>query len=621
MLTQRQRTLLEYLLRQHHPTRCEDLAIAFKLSTKTIRLELKTIAQLAQQAQCTLSITSKVGVFIQNKHHAGWQHILAEVCFIDQNQRVLHLLLKALTQNIVAVQESAYQLGVSRQTLTRDLRVLRNTFHLTHEDLIQTTHGFKLNLAEAALRERCLGNWGSLLPSRSVYAYMLQYFNQYTTTIEKWCDALAIDLDIEFETTSRQHIIAMMTLLALRSQLHPCVTTPFKPNSIWFQRPPNLDDDACARIESLISSSRLSKGQFSIRNDVDDLAHELLIALCHSVHIELHESDPHIQSLLMHLKATCLRVKQQAWIENPLLEDVHVSFSLIYDVTQQCLQSFERKHNLSFNDHEVSYIVMHLGVLVHAAGVIDTNLKIAVVCPHGSATSRVLMNRIQSILPNHHLYGPYSVSEFEAMCSHVAFDKVITTVKLGLGDEIIVNPMLSLDDQDRIQRLVWNTTYQKQCSRILNTYRVVKQEHLSLSMLVKPTHIAFESSSVTWKTAIHLAAAPLLAEGRIKPSYVEKMIWAVDHLGPYMVILPAVAFVHAAPDDGVIRNGISCLRLKEPLRFGEKKSVEVKVIFVIASLAKEDMGLIKLIRILENDDNLHTLLHSPSIDTILAMKG
>ena len=260
-------------------------------------------------------------------------------------------------------------------------------------------------------------------------------------------------------------------------------------------------------------------------------------------------------------------------------------------------------------------------MLVHAAGVIDANLKVAIVCPHGSATSKVLMNRIQSILPNHHLFGPYSISEFEAMRSHTVFDKVITTLSLGLEDEIVVNPMLSLDDQDRIERLIWNATYQKQCSRVLDTYRVTQQEHLTLSMLIKPHQLILEHSVTSWKQAIHMASQPLLSEGRIKSSYVEKMIWAVDHLGPYMVILPSIAFVHAAPDDGVMRNGISCLRLKEPLLFGEKKSVDVRVIIVIASLAKEDMGLIKLIRILEHEDNMQTLFHSNSIDTILAMKG
>lgn len=621
MLTQRQHDILEYCLQQHHPVRVDDLAVAFKVSSKTIRLELKLIQHIAKEVGCHLSIKPSLGIIVQHKNDRRWTQLLSQINYVDQTHRLSFLMLRALTQTSVSVQKSAGELSVSRQTLTRDLKLMRSHFNLEQNDLTQTTHGFKLTINEGSLREKVTTLWSATLPTHIVHQFLQQFYPDELALMTSWCETFQQQHELEFEANSKHYILMVMTLLAIRSSLHPMVHSSASHCFSNSNRPALLDDDACMRCEALLSAARLVRGQLTMRQELDDIAHELLVDLCQSVHITYHEDDPHILSLLMHLKATCQRLKHHSFIENPLIEDVHVSFSLIYDVTQQCLMNFEKKHHLSFNDHEISYIVMHLGVLVHAAGVIDANLKVAIVCPHGSATSKVLMNRIQSILPNHHLFGPYSISEFEAMRSHTVFDKVITTLSLGLEDEIVVNPMLSLDDQDRIERLIWNATYQKQCSRVLDTYRVTQQEHLTLSMLIKPHQLILEHSVTSWKQAIHMASQPLLSEGRIKSSYVEKMIWAVDHLGPYMVILPSIAFVHAAPDDGVMRNGISCLRLKEPLLFGEKKSVDVRVIIVIASLAKEDMGLIKLIRILEHEDNMQTLFHSNSIDTILAMKG
>ena len=114
-----------------------------------------------------------------------------------------------------------------------------------------------------------------------------------------------------------------------------------------------------------------------------------------------------------------------------------------------------------------------------------------------------------------------------------------------------------------------------------------------MQQLIKQKHVQLSDRFDDWQKAIEFAAKPLLDDGVIQQRYITKMIWAVESLGPYMVILPKIAFVHAGNEDGVIRNGISCLRLAQPLSFGTQKATEVQVIFVIASKAKEDMGLLK----------------------------
>jgi mannitol operon transcriptional antiterminator len=620
MLTQRQSDILSYLLHQHQPSRVDDLARLFKVSNKTMRLEIQVITNLAAPLKCFVIKKPSVGILLQDKHLEGWQKLLGSVSYVNQSTRQHILFLKALTQQRISVQECATQLQVSRQTLTRDLKQLKITYKLNEAEFSQTTHGFKLFGSESTLRDKLTQSWFMFLPASLTYDFLVENYGITVNLMKDWLKQFQLDHEIEFETNSQQLLLNSLVILSLRSKLSSTTSTLPYP-LLESSKPPDCDDDACQRIEMLMTSSRLSKGTFESRKDHDDLAYELLAELCKTLNITLDDHDPQIQSLLMHLKATCQRLKHQSWIENPMLEDVRVSFSLIYDLAQQCLMNFESKHQLSFNDHEISYIVMHLGVLIQSSGVVEAHLKVAIVCPHGTATSRLLLNRIQNILPHHQLYGPYSISEFNDMRSHTVFDVIITTVSLGLVGEIVVNPILSLSDQERIEKIIWNETYQKQCERILHTYRVNQQEHLELGMLVQSHHIQLIDASISWRQAIHKAAEPLLNDGRIKTSYIEKMIWAVDHLGPYMVILPNIAFVHAAPDDGVIKNGISCLRLKDSISFGDKKSVDVKVIFVIASKAKEDMGLVKLIRLCEHEHNMHTLLHSNSIHDILSMKG
>ena len=610
MITQRQSRLVQYLLNSPHPLSVETLALHFKVSTKTIRNELKTINHEGERFNLNIISKPSLGIYILDKQNAFWGKLTQELNYINPKSRQYLVFLIALTHSKVSVQTCADRLFVSRQTLTRDINRCKQTFNLTSDLFKQTTHGFMMYAHEMDLRHQLIHSWLPLLPLDLSIAYLSQSFPQHYRASQQWLVDFQKESEIQLEPTSLTIVLVITTLLMIRCSLN----VPLSENLM-------LDDDAKQRLDVMIQSSRLSMGSMQVHRHQDELATLLLHSLCDALHINVDEDDIHIQSLLMHLKATLQRIRHQSYIENPMIEDVRVSLSLVYDVTQQCLLQFEKEHQLSFNDHEISYIVMHCGVLIQSLGTIDSQLKIAIVCPHGSATSQLLMSRLQHILPHHNLHGPYSLSEFEALRTHTIFDTVITTVTLGIKNEIVVHPLLNLIDQDRIEKNIWNATYQKQCERILQTYHLNQHEHLTMGMMLKPQHFQFSNTDLSWRQAIHRAAQPLLEEGRIKPSYIEKMIWAVDHLGPYMVILPLIAFVHAAPDDGVIHNGISCLRLHETLGFGDKKSVEVKVIFVIASKAKEDMGLVKLIHLCEQEHNMNTLLYSNSVQDIFAMKG
>ncbi|PKM63819.1 MAG: hypothetical protein CVU96_06010, partial [Firmicutes bacterium HGW-Firmicutes-20] len=184
-----------------------------------------------------------------------------------------------------------------------------------------------------------------------------------------------------------------------------------------------------------------------------------------------------------------------------------------------------------------------------------------------------------------------------------------------------VSPLLSVRDIELIERKLWNLLYQKQCDLLIKNFKVSHQQTIYMHQLLKERHIQITKPFDHWQKAIECAAKPLLEDGVILPQYTTKMIWAVESLGPYMVILPKVAFVHAGTQDGVIKNGISCLRMSSPISFGNQKATEVQVIFVIASKAKEDMGLLKLVRIIENNDNYESLLTTNDVKAILALEG
>ncbi|KMY50236.1 PTS sugar transporter subunit IIA [Peribacillus loiseleuriae] len=112
-----------------------------------------------------------------------------------------------------------------------------------------------------------------------------------------------------------------------------------------------------------------------------------------------------------------------------------------------------------------------------------------------------------------------------------------------------------------------------------------------LSQYLK-NNVHFLNSAPTWEEAIKLAAEPLLNKGNITEKYVQDMIQNVNVNGPYIVIVPGIAMPHAQNHDGgVLKTGISFLKLKEPVFFPEEK--DVNILFVLA--AEDATGHLELI--------------------------
>ncbi len=85
----------------------------------------------------------------------------------------------------------------------------------------------------------------------------------------------------------------------------------------------------------------------------------------------------------------------------------------------------------------------------------------------------------------------------------------------------------------------------------------------------------------TWREAIKIAAVPLVEDMSITHEYIISMIENVEKNGSYIVIAPGVAIPHSRPEHGVLKTGLSLLKLKKGVMFPEEK--EVKIIFVLAA--------------------------------------
>jgi len=73
----------------------------------------------------------------------------------------------------------------------------------------------------------------------------------------------------------------------------------------------------------------------------------------------------------------------------------------------------------------------------------------------------------------------------------------------------------------------------------------------------------------------------------VSENYIKSMIENIEQRGPYVVITPGVALVHAAPEMGVEKVGISLITLKKPVNFNHSQNDPVEIVVAFASPDKE----------------------------------
>lgn len=110
----------------------------------------------------------------------------------------------------------------------------------------------------------------------------------------------------------------------------------------------------------------------------------------------------------------------------------------------------------------------------------------------------------------------------------------------------------------------------------------------------------------SWEEAIKIASRPLLEKGYIEPRYIDTMISKVNELGFYIVLSEDVAMPHSRPEDGVLKMGMSLLKLDTPAKFGNNN---IQIIITLAAKDNESHidALTNLVELLNEDEKIEKI--------------
>lgn len=122
-----------------------------------------------------------------------------------------------------------------------------------------------------------------------------------------------------------------------------------------------------------------------------------------------------------------------------------------------------------------------------------------------------------------------------------------------------------------------------------------------------------------WRDAIGKAGGLLEKNNSIQKEYTNSMIKAVEDLGPYMVIMPGIAFAHARPDASVLEDALSMITLDTPIKFGHSGNDPVEIVFAIGAKSSENHVefIESLANFLDSTENLEIIKNCKDKEELL----
>lgn len=106
---------------------------------------------------------------------------------------------------------------------------------------------------------------------------------------------------------------------------------------------------------------------------------------------------------------------------------------------------------------------------------------------------------------------------------------------------------------------------------------------LHLTDLLMSETIKLIRAADNWKAVVDAAGKMLLDQGFIDTKYIDAMKDVVMENGPYIVIAPGIALLHADSQEHVNEVCLGLVKLEHPIRFGHPEYDPVDLAFVLGA--------------------------------------
>ncbi|MEH7426750.1 BglG family transcription antiterminator [Priestia megaterium] len=666
LLDKRSTAVLQVLLQAATFISVQELMKQFQVSRRTIYYDIEKINDwLCQQELEFVQYTYGKGFFLndQAKDQVAKQfsHVMPSAYLSVEDRQIYVALMCILRGGKIGTQQLMDETEVSRNTVLQDIKDLKNKWAKKGISLTYSyKDGYEVKGSESDIRNLLYIHITELLSQHQeeLLKRVMKADYEYSL-IYNWLVECEDKLEMAFTDKMLTQLAYMLTcciqriggkryvdaLITRKEELEK--TRQYKAlqeieSVLGFDFPPHEKHYlATVLLSAKVNVVNQADSDDWMRTIVKEMVSRFQAYAC----VVFEDRNRLEQNLYIHLKTAYYRLLYNIHLPNPMLSAIQTKYQDIVELTKKALLPLENSLQTRINEDEISYFALHFGGWMKKQEGRQKQKRIVIVCANGIGTSRMLQYQLEQLLTDAELIGPMTVRDYEQFKE--TYDLVITTTPLKKRMNVmLVNPILTDDEKQRLIDLVepassqlttqaimgiikQHANIQDEPALLANLKLVIQQSKKMVREDKKPMlhevlqepFLQLTDSADDWKSAVRLAAKPLLNYEYIEPSYVEAMIKSVEQLGPYIVIAPKVALPHARPEQGVNRVGMSMLRLKEPVYFSTEKQHGAQLIIVLAATDNEThlKALSQLSMMLSENDNIDKLIAMNTKQEMLAL--
>jgi len=666
LLDKRSTAVLQVLLQAATFISVQELMKQFQVSRRTIYYDIEKINDwLCQQELEFVQYTYGKGFFLndQAKDQVAKQisHVMPSAYLSVEDRQIYVALMCILRGGKIGTQQLMDETEVSRNTVLQDIKDLKNKWAKKGISLTYSyKDGYEVKGSESDIRNLLYIHITELLSQHQeeLLKRVMKADYEYSL-IYNWLVECEDKLGMAFTDKMLTQLAYMLTcciqriggkryvdaLITRKEELEK--TRQYKAlqeieSVLGFDFPPHEKHYlATVLLSAKVNVVNQADSDDWMRSIVKEMVSRFQAYAC----VVFEDRNRLEQNLYIHLKTAYYRLLYNIHLPNPMLSAIQTKYQDIVELTKKALLPLENSLQTRINEDEISYFALHFGGWMKKQEGRQKQKRIVIVCANGIGTSRMLQYQLEQLLTDAELIGPMTVRDYEQFKE--TYDLVITTTPLKKRmNVLLVNPILTDDEKQRLIDLVepassqlttqaimgiikQHANIQDEPALLANLKLVIQQSKKMVREDKKPMlhevlqepFLQLTDSADDWKSAVRLAAKPLLNYEYIEPSYVEAMIKSVEQLGPYIVIAPKVALPHARPEQGVNRVGMSMLRLKEPVYFSTEKQHGAQLIIVLAATDNEThlKALSQLSMMLSENDNIDKLIAMNTKQEMLAL--
>ncbi|MEK8127249.1 BglG family transcription antiterminator [Paenibacillus filicis] len=492
IVSNRQRRILEALLKRQGEITAGEIAEEQQISTRTVHREMQELEPLLAENRLSLIRKSGIGISIQGHEEdvARFRSLLSgsiSVTF-SAGERKAMILCRLLTEaEPVKLYALAHALNAAIPTVTRDLDELEPLLRKQELELIRR-RGYGVELAGdepakrsliASMAQHYLDEsdlFGALSESSSsgpVTRELLRLVGKdHVLAIEQLLWQMEEDWPNRLSETLYTRLLLQLSVAVTRMREQHWVHSPpeedaeaeasaYSPKLRRFAETFGLDwpeaekayaqrllDDAKAEAFA-DSATLLDKYGVTLAEE----AVSLIRGVGERMDIPFHKDRSLLDGLIRHLGPALERLRSGELPRNPLLPQLKKDYAPLFAAVRVAVD--EAGLDMDVPDEEIGYLVMHFGASVERWKLFPRSLRALLVCTSGIGSSKLLAVRINKEIPQIELIGHYSWYE-AARIPQDRYDLIISTVDLPVEPEryIKLSPLLTREETEKLRAYI-----------------------------------------------------------------------------------------------------------------------------------------------------------------------